>query len=50
MYDDEDTSGVVVYHSSVAGNVMVNKNTRRVFSILDARKIPYTVVDCSLEE
>lgn len=50
MYDDEDTSGVVVYHSSVAGNVMVNKNTTRVFSILDARKIPYTVVDCSLDE
>jgi len=43
-------SGIVVYVSSVAGSVAVEKNTERVLFLLDAQKASYTKVDVSISE
>ena len=43
-----ETSGLVLYSSSVAGSVAVEKNSERVRFLLQAHKAPYTEVDVSL--
>ena len=43
-----ETSGLVLYSSSVAGSVAVEKNTDRVRFLLQAHKAPYTEVDVSI--
>lgn len=41
---------VIVYVSSVAGNLLVNKAQERVERILQARKVVFKTVDISLPE
>jgi hypothetical protein len=41
---------VVLYTSSVAGNVFVNKNTTQIKTWLLAFKAPFTEVDCSTDD
>jgi len=43
-----ETSGIVLYTSSVAGSVAIDKNTDRVRFLLQAAKAPFTEVDVSL--
>jgi len=43
-----ETSGLVLYSSSVAGSVAIEKNTERVRFLLQAHKAPYTEVDVSI--
>jgi len=43
-----ETTGLVLYSSSVAGSVAIEKNTDRVRFLLQAHKAPYTEVDVSI--
>ena len=43
-----ETVGLVLYTSSVAGSVAIEKNTERVRFLLQAHKAPYTEVDVSI--
>jgi len=43
-----ETSGIVLYTSSVSGSVAVDKNTDRVRFLLQANRAPFTEVDVSL--
>ncbi|KAI9346796.1 hypothetical protein DFJ73DRAFT_761231 [Zopfochytrium polystomum] len=41
---------VVVYSSEVSGSIKVRRETTRIGAILDSRKIPYSLVDVSIDE
>jgi len=44
------TEGLILYWSSVSGNVASEKNTDRVRFLLSAAKLPFKELDLSLEE
>eukprot|EP00127_Corallochytrium_limacisporum_P002894 Clim_evm73s142 gene=Clim_evmTU73s142 len=41
---------VILYMSSVSGSMAVKKQTQSISTLLEAHKIPYTMVDVSLSE
>lgn len=45
---EPETQGIVLYTSSVSGNMHTEKNTERVRFLLQAAKAPFVEVDVSL--